>query len=127
MKKARVLIDERGFSALETGKQLTFIMKRGIVDVVSMMAATQKVRLDQMLIATIVNERINPQAPIFIRLHMLDRGYQGDGHGAPAMLIRAKDGRLFTGQLGASQGDKSELKQTDEVDVVKVTWGERGS
>jgi hypothetical protein len=99
----KVVIDEYGFCSLDASTHLRFIMSPDVLECIDYLARITRTDRSKALMATIVGEEIDPNAPISIEARVVEDFKPTIGQRDPLTFVVTIEGRRFGVQLMSRQ------------------------
>lgn len=114
--KKRTVLDEHGFLALAAGTKLRFVMSPEILEYVDRFAEALRMERGRVLMATIVADKIDAKAVIFLQPGPVEAEQRTDQRG-PLTLAVTVHGRKLDLRLTATQ-DPSAMPKGELLTVI---------
>jgi hypothetical protein len=118
--KPIVVLDRNGFLGVPPGTSIKFIMEPETLKSVDRCATAAELERGKLLMATIVDERIDPDAPVFIQARIIDRDQALDDPRHLVAITITVDGLPKALSLSATQAP-SAMPRGEVLTVIVTT------
>src|SRR5262249_30617794 len=111
----KVVIDEHGFCTLDAGAELRFIMSPDVLECVDYMARITRTDRGYALMATIVGDEIDPDAPIFTEARVVENFEPTVGQRGPLTFVLTIGCRRFGVQIMSTQDSRAAASDGEAI------------